>query len=273
VTADPAAEENPAWSPAWTWLAFQSNRNGNPDIFTVKADCDPRVGETSDRCGLKQLTDSPADDLLPAWSPDGRSIAFVSTRDGNPEIYVMDKDGQNPRRLTFSPTGDWRPAWLPDSRHLLFTSDRGGNNDIYRIEVPPPGSAPLTSELGLTPVVTGPSDDRDPAVSAHDQLVFLSNREGLMRAYTLDLTWRGAEPHLLRDAKQTDGHPSWVDDASYAVLVAIERKGVSHIYRTCYSCEDEVLAPSSAFDGHPAWGPVWWLPDASASVEWLKGHQ
>lgn len=70
-------------------------------------------------------------DTQSAWSPDGHQIAFVSTRDGNPEIYVMDKGGQHQRRLTFDPGSDGHPTWLPDSQRLVFTSDRSGNNDIY----------------------------------------------------------------------------------------------------------------------------------------------
>lgn len=167
LTSHPSADENPAWSPAWTRLAFQSNRSGNWDIFTLRAECTPAQTE----CDLQQLTSHPADDLLPAWSPDGRRIAFVSTRDGNPEIYVMDKDGQNQRRLTFNPGGDWRPTWLPDSQRLVFSSDRSGNHNIYLLTVPPVEAAPMTAEPPLTPIVTGPADDRDPAIGGSSQLV------------------------------------------------------------------------------------------------------
>ncbi len=266
VTDDPAADENPAWSPGWTRLAFQSDRNGNWDIFTVKSGCDPRQPAG---CDLRQLTTDPADDVLPAWSPDGRRIAFVSTRDGNPEIYVMDSDGRNQRRLTFNPTGDWRPAWLPDSRHLVFTSDRTGNNDIYRLAVPPPDAAPPAAELELTPVVTGPADDRDPAVSAENTLLFLSDRDGFMRAYTLDLRYGYAKPYAFAETDQPEAHPSWVDvEGGYAILVAAERDGVSNVYRVTASGYTP-LSPTSDFDGHPAWGPVWWRPEAAASREGL----
>ena len=48
----------------------------------------------------------------PSWSPDGKRIAFVSTREGNREIYVMDADGKNPRRLTNNPRNDIDPVWF-----------------------------------------------------------------------------------------------------------------------------------------------------------------
>ncbi|MCB0150640.1 MAG: PD40 domain-containing protein, partial [Caldilineaceae bacterium] len=59
LTTDGADDENPTWSPAWTYIAFQSNRGGNWDIFTIRAGCDvATLGEEA--CGLRQLTDDPA---------------------------------------------------------------------------------------------------------------------------------------------------------------------------------------------------------------------
>jgi len=60
-----------------------------------------------------RLTDNPAYDAYPAWSPDGTRIAFHSWRDGNWEIYVMDADGSNPVNVTDNPSGDYSPAWSP----------------------------------------------------------------------------------------------------------------------------------------------------------------
>lgn len=256
LAAGPADEETPAWSPAWTYLAFASNRNGNWDIFSLRANC---------ACNLRQLTDHLADDLLPAWSPDGRWIAFVSLRDGNPEIYLMDAGGQNQRRLTFNPTGDWRPAWLPNSRGLLFTSNRGGNNDIYRLTLPP-DNAPLTGEPEIVPLTTDPADDRDPAVSADGKMVFLSNRQGTMRAYTLDLKDPYAVPYPFTGQPRPESHPAWVDDQGFAILAVLEGEAGANIYRLMYAADPQPLTTSPGFNGHPAWGPVWWDPPGIESL-------
>jgi TolB protein len=61
-----------------------------------------------------QLTyNSSSSDAYPAWSPDGRRIAFESWRDGDREIYVMDADGRNQTQLTNNTSGDAFPAWCP----------------------------------------------------------------------------------------------------------------------------------------------------------------
>ena len=69
----------------------------------------------------------------PAWSPDGRRIAFTSERDGNPEIYVMNADGSGVTRLTYNDARDLDsfPAWSPDGRRIAFHSNRDGNFEIY----------------------------------------------------------------------------------------------------------------------------------------------
>ena len=86
-------------------------------------------GETG---ALRRLTDDPADDFSPSFSPDGRHLAFVSYRDGNFEIYVMGSDGSNPTRLTHHPADDGSPSFSPDGRHIVFGSDRDG--EIYVME-------------------------------------------------------------------------------------------------------------------------------------------
>ena len=185
------SSENPAWSPGWTHLAFQNNQTGDWEIYRTPADCGELPPGPSEAAAVKciatRLTDSAGDDLLPAWSPDGRMIAFVSQRDGNPEIYVMLADGSHQTRLTFAPGGDWRPAWLPDSRHLVFTSDRSGSNDIFLVTVPDPLTSATDKEPQLTPVVVGPSDQRDPAVNADNEMVFVAGPPDSAALYTVDL--------------------------------------------------------------------------------------
>ena len=67
----------------------------------------------ADGTGQHRLTKNAAFDGLSTWSPDGERIAFVSERDQNDEIYVMDADGTNVHRLTNSDARDALPTWQP----------------------------------------------------------------------------------------------------------------------------------------------------------------
>jgi TolB protein len=91
-------------------------------IYVMNAD-----GTNSRRLGY-----SPADDWRPAWSPDGRLIAFISTRLGSQAIYLMNADGTNPRRLSHDSVEDSDPAWSPDGRFIAFRSKSAeGSRYIY----------------------------------------------------------------------------------------------------------------------------------------------
>ena len=89
----------------------------------------------SDGSNSRRLTDHPAEDRSPSWSPDGRHIAFDSERAGKAEIYVMGSDGSNRRRLTDHPAGDRSPSWSPDGRHIAFESNRDGDWEIYVMDI------------------------------------------------------------------------------------------------------------------------------------------
>lgn len=116
-------DSKPSLSPDGTRITFQSNVEGNWEIFIMDID-----GKN-----VKRLTFNPADDCYPAWSPDGSKIAFTSNRDGNQEIYVMDVDGKNKRNLTNTPSDDQHPTWSPDASMIAFQSDRGGTIEIWRM--------------------------------------------------------------------------------------------------------------------------------------------
>ena len=92
----------------------------------------------------------------PAWSPDGRKLAFVSRRDGNSEIYVMNADGSEQENLSRQPASDSHPSWSRDGRKLAFVSRRDGNAEIYVMNAD--GS-------GLRNVTRTPRDDLGPAWS------------------------------------------------------------------------------------------------------------
>jgi len=91
------------------------------------------------------LTNNPAHDSGPVFSPDGSMIAFVSGRDTNHEIYRVSADGAGLVNLTQNGASDEQPAWSPDGRRLLFVSDRNQKAEIYVMNADGSEQASLTS--------------------------------------------------------------------------------------------------------------------------------
>ena len=108
-------------------------------------------------------------DGSPAWSPDGKRIAFYSERTGNAEIYVMNGDGTGVTRLTNTSADEGYPAWSPDGRTISFDSDRDGNFDIFAMQADGTNVRPLTRHPARDVSATWSADGRS--------IVFMSDRE------------------------------------------------------------------------------------------------
>ena len=121
------------WSPDSTKLAFISERDGNPEIYVMERDSLDALCENSggNPKQIYRLTDTEEDESDIVWSPDGQRILFVSERDGNKEIYVMDYTGSNETRLTFNQKDDYDPIWGTDGTSVIFVSELDGDSDIF----------------------------------------------------------------------------------------------------------------------------------------------
>ncbi len=150
ITRGNQASEVVRLSPDGRWLAYDSDLNGNADIFIVPSD-----GGTP-----RQLTDSPSDDLAPDWSPDGTLLSFHSFGSGNRDVYTIGADGSGLSRVTSDTLSDWYAVWGPDNNTLAFS--RGEGADMTVLEVRRPSkSAPWgpPSPIGLR-IATAVTRDR-----------------------------------------------------------------------------------------------------------------
>ncbi len=110
LTNNGFTDDQAAWSPDSNHIVFQSNRDGDFEIYSMNVDGSQQT----------RLTNNPRRDLQPNWSSDGHTIAFISERDINAELYMMNTDGRNQRRLTTTPEFEFSPQWSPDGLQILF---------------------------------------------------------------------------------------------------------------------------------------------------------
>jgi TolB protein len=120
-------------------IAFSAYIDGNWDIYAVRPADAASVDGRSVR--LIRLTSHPAEDRFPAFSPDGRTLAFASRRDGHWNLYALTPDGAIVQ-LTDDPAYDGAPAWSPDGQRLAFESARAGNLDVWAMDAQA-GAAPV----------------------------------------------------------------------------------------------------------------------------------
>jgi WD40 repeat protein len=170
----------------------------NTDIYVI----------SSNGTGAIRLTSERGADINPAWSPDGRKIAFASDRAGNREIYVMNADGTEPVRLTNSNAPDYSPAFSPDGQRIAFVSERDGNAEIYVMDVDGRNASRLTIDS---------RPDIDPAFSPDGrQIAFSRNGVGI---YVMNADG-SAETRLTNTG--SDAQPAWSPDGK---AIALLREG------------------------------------------------
>jgi TolB protein len=115
------ANVTPAYSPDGRTIAFSRNTDAfNSDIFVMSAEGRNLRRLTTSRGAHSRL----GEEGMPTWSPDGRTIVFVSNRDGNFELYAIDRRGRNERRITYTPDSDEEnPRFSRNGKRLLYTHE------------------------------------------------------------------------------------------------------------------------------------------------------
>lgn len=246
VVTGTAGVWDPAVSPDGYRLAYTDYAANNGDIVVANAD----------GTGRRVVTDHPADDYWPAWSPDGASLVFVSERDDGQDLYVIHlgecREPGRPcpvHRLTaHSPLErHMYPAWAPDGTIVLSGLDRHRGTGLYRLD-------PRTG--AIRPLVGNFLKGTMPAVAPDGTVAFVTWDEADgTRSLAL---WSPGEPQSRPLYRSTSwiGNPTWTPDGQ-AILFAAWN-GVSHdIYLISrHGGQPQRLTTGASWDDTPAARPT-----------------
>ena len=227
LTASAGENNEPAWSPDGSKIAFASTRDGNQEVYVMNAD---GTGQTN-------LTRSAGTETSPAWSPDGTRIAFVGFVEGRGyQIHVMNADGSDRRNLSGDRGGEREPAWSPDGTKIAFS----WNNSVQVMNADGGGVVRLTQG-------SAPAWSPDGARIAFVSQGWPSSGGQTIRVINADGT---GERVVAVPPGQTTG-PSWSPDGTEVVYDAYEYAIFRIEVDGCRAIAE--LLNTYRRDRHPAW--------------------
>ncbi len=178
---------DPAWSPDKRYIVFSGLSNGLSNLFLYDLTRD----------SLSNLTNDPFAELQPSWSPDGKTIAFVTDRFttkisnldiGEYQLALMDFNSRKISRIaSFDSAKNINPQWTPDGNGIYFLSDKNGITNLYKIDINTNQISQITNLYGGISGITAIS----PAVSSArnvNKVVFSAYEKGRYNIYSIDST-------------------------------------------------------------------------------------
>ncbi|MBO0719836.1 MAG: PD40 domain-containing protein [Blastocatellia bacterium] len=218
----------PSFSPQGNRLAWTKN-TANADIFRAALTNNQKTNNHDANKSFAGVIVSTTFEASPQYSPDGKRIAFQSSRSGDGEIWVCDSEGENPVKLTsFRGPLTGSPNWSPDGRQVVFDSRPEGNADIYLV----------SSDGGGQPrrLTTDPGEDIVPSYSRDGRFIyFTSSRSGRLQVWKMATDGSGE----VQVTKEGGFEPRESPDGRW--LYYAKERGSSAIWRIPASGGDEAF--------------------------------
>lgn len=137
-----AAQGTPTFSPDGKKIAFVSNKDGSPRIYVMDI---PKEGTKLQDISPVLINKYRRGCTAPAWSPDGRKIAYCASIDGVRQIFVYDLNSKKEIQLTRGPLDKENPSWAPNSLHLAYNADGQNQSEMYILNLNNPEPFKITS--------------------------------------------------------------------------------------------------------------------------------
>jgi TolB protein len=238
LTADGFLNLMPRWSPDRRFLVFTTYRNRNTqDIDMIELATGKRWTLVA-QGGLN---------ITPVLSPDGNSLAYSSSHEGNAELYRLDTKTKAVQRLTTHAAGDLSPSWSPSGRELVFTSDRSGGPQIFLMSADGSNVRRLTFEGDYNAA---------PAWSPRGNWIAYVCRTPKKEYKLCVITPDGQKRLQLTTGLGVDDSPSWSPDGRHLVFSSTV-EGKSQIYMIDADGKDlERITFTGTHNSAPSWSPA-----------------
>lgn len=184
----------------------------------------------------------------PAWSPDGKRIAFASNRDGNNEIYLMNADGSHQQRLTRTPGRDAHPAWSPDGRKIAFQSPRegdGSDTNLYVMNADGTDQMQITRLKGFAGVPSWSPDGKKIVFQWEDE----ARAEKRWHIYVVNAD--GSNLQQLTNDAANNQVPNWSPDGR-RILYYSDLTGKNQLYLMNPDGSQKTRLTNNSFNDHAA---------------------
>jgi len=221
--ADVGADFDPALTRDGTRVVFASTQHRPTADLYIK-DINSRT--------VTRLTSDPAQDVMPAVSPDGKYVAFCSDRDGTWDLFMMPTTGGNPVRLTSEATHDLHPSWSPDGTRITFSRFGEVSNrwELWVMDVASPAGLQFIG-YGLFPEWSPVSGT---GMDGTDRIAFQRSRERADRTFsvwTVEYNTRtgsaGRETEVVSSPTEALINPSWSPDGDFLLYAAVSNEFAS----------------------------------------------
>ncbi len=210
----------------------------------------------------RRFTSGEAADMTPRWSPDGRRLAFVSTRhEGKPQIFVIDVAGGEPRRLTNAPEGAYAPLWSPDGARLCYTSDCPSDR-----QEAPQEAAWLEAHTDADQ--TAPRLRRQTSLASRvDGRGYIDRRAHLFVVPVNDDADPTATPRQLTDGDYDAAEAAWSPDGALIAFVSNRADDAEHTFASdIWTVDVDSGALTALTDGTLMAAAPTWSPDGETAA-------